>query len=176
MHGHQIRRAAQTDRTELWADVKPGSIYGVLRRMATDGLVEAVRTERAGNFPARTVYAITAAGRRCFLDLRDQALSKVQLPPDPVDLALANTEDLTEPQLRTLLEARRTAIVQTQAFWADLGQVAEPHLSAVERLGFRHTLVRLQAEREWHDELLEQLSAALERDRAAKETVAGSRS
>jgi DNA-binding PadR family transcriptional regulator len=62
MHGHQIRRAAQVDRTELWADVKPGSLYGALHRMAAEGVIEAVRTEREGNLPARTIYAITEEG------------------------------------------------------------------------------------------------------------------
>jgi len=64
MHGYQIRRATKLDRTELWTEVKPGSLYGALHRMAGEGLVEVVRTEREGNPPERTVYAITTAGRQ----------------------------------------------------------------------------------------------------------------
>ena len=84
MHGHQIRRAAQLDRTELWADVKPGSLYGALRRMADEGVIEALRTERVGNLPERTVYAITDDGRRELFALRQAILRDTRLRPDPV--------------------------------------------------------------------------------------------
>lgn len=55
MHGHQIRRAAQVDRTELWTGFKAGSIYAALPRMAGDGTVAVSHRERVGNWPERTV-------------------------------------------------------------------------------------------------------------------------
>ena len=64
LHGHQIRQQAQADHAELWADVHVGSLYGALKRLANEGLVREVRTERVGNRPERTVYEITADGRR----------------------------------------------------------------------------------------------------------------
>jgi DNA-binding PadR family transcriptional regulator len=64
MYGHQIRRDARMDRADLWSDVRPGSLYGALHRLAAEGLIEAVRTEQSGNLPARTVYAITPEGQR----------------------------------------------------------------------------------------------------------------
>ena len=62
MYGHQIRRDARMDRADLWSDVRPGSLYGALHRLAAEGLIEPVRTEQPGHRPARTVYAITAEG------------------------------------------------------------------------------------------------------------------
>jgi len=47
-------------RTDLWTDIKPGSLYNVLHRMEKEGFVEVVRIEREGNPPERTVYGITA--------------------------------------------------------------------------------------------------------------------
>jgi len=88
MYGHQIRRDARIDRTELWSEVKPGSLYAALHRLQGEGLIEPVRTEQQGNLPARTVYAITAEGRRELRALRGEALREVALRPDPVDLAL----------------------------------------------------------------------------------------
>src|SRR4030081_828392 len=85
MHGHQIRKAAQMDRTELWTDIKPGSLYGALHRMAADGVVGGGRTEQEGNMPPRTVYAITPEGWEELAEHRDEALGTVRIPPDPVD-------------------------------------------------------------------------------------------
>ena len=34
MYGHQLRRGARLDRAELWSEVRPGSLYGALHRLA----------------------------------------------------------------------------------------------------------------------------------------------
>ena len=56
LHGHQIRQQAQSDRTETWTDVQVGSVYGALKRLASEDLIREVRTEKVGNRPERTVY------------------------------------------------------------------------------------------------------------------------
>src|SRR5277367_3442457 len=84
-HGHELRREAQIGQAELWTDVGIGAIYSTLRRMADEGLIEAVRSERHGNMPERTVYAITAEGHRELVVLRDRFLRDVQVPADPFD-------------------------------------------------------------------------------------------
>ena len=161
MHGHQIRRAAQVDRTELWADVKPGSLYGALHRMADEGVVEVVRTEQEGNMPARTVYALTAEGRGALAAHRDAALREIRLPPDPVDLALQYTQDLAEEELRAVLVARRTELAARLVSWRSRRDAATPYLTGLEPMTFDHILFRLEAELAWHDKLLEELPKLL---------------
>jgi DNA-binding PadR family transcriptional regulator len=164
MHGHQIRRAAQTDRTELWTDVKPGSLYGALHRMELEGLIRAVRTEQDGNRPARTIYAITPDGLREFSIHRDAALREARIRPDPVDLALQNTWDMPEHMLRAVLEDRRHAMLTQLEAWRHLQETARPYISQLELLIFRHTEVRMEAELTWHVELLKELDRALAED------------
>lgn len=161
MHGHRIRRAAQTDRTELWADVKPGSLYGALHRMEAEGIVEAVRTEQEGKRPARTVYGITEEGRGELAAHRDEALRESRLRPDPVDLALHFTGDLSEGALRSALEARRGSLAAQLASWRRVRESADSYLSEMEKMTFGHTLARLEAELVWHDEILEKLPMLL---------------
>jgi DNA-binding PadR family transcriptional regulator len=161
MHGHQIRRAAQTDRTELWADVKPGSLYGALHRMEAEETVKTVRTEQEGKRPARTVYEITEAGRGELAAHRDEALREARIAPDPVDLALQFTGDLSEGALRSALEARRGSLASQLASWRQVRESADPYLGEMEKMTFGHTIGRLEAEIAWHDELLERLSALM---------------
>ena len=161
MHGHQIRRTAQIDRTELWADVKPGSLYGALHRMEAEGVIEALRTEQEGNRPARTIYAITDEGRAELEAQRDEALREPRLRPDPVDLALQFTADLAPEDLQAVLAERRRALAAELASWLRLRTVADPYLDAMDRMTFRHTLIRLEAEIAWHDELLTGLPSLL---------------
>ncbi|MEV7360178.1 PadR family transcriptional regulator [Kitasatospora sp. NPDC091276] len=158
MHGYQIRQAAQLDRTELWTDVKPGSLYSVLHRMADDGLVEVVRSEKVGNPPERTVYAITGRGRRELAALRDAALGRVRLLPDPVDLALQYTADLTDEDLAGAVAARRRAVADQVALFEEQFEAARPDLTGLEPWIFEHCLARLKADLAWHDDLLDTLT------------------
>ncbi|HEX8929743.1 MAG TPA: PadR family transcriptional regulator [Actinomycetota bacterium] len=165
MHGHQIRRQAQVDRTELWTDIKPGSLYGALHRMEAEGVIEAVRTEREGNLPARTVYAITEEGIHELYAHRDEALRDTRLAPDPVDLALQYTQALAEEELLAAVQARRQALDSQLTSWLQLQEVARPYLTGLEPITFDHTLTRLRAELEWHDWLLEELPKLLAAER-----------
>ena len=157
MHGHQIRRNAQTDRTELWTDIRVGSLYGALKRMAAEGVIEAVRTEQAGNRPERTVYAITEAGRQEFFALRDEALHAVGIPPDPVELALVNTDTMEPDRLRGAVESRLRVYAAKLVQWRNLREHADPYLTPMERLIMEHGRIRLEAEIAWHEQLLTSL-------------------
>jgi DNA-binding PadR family transcriptional regulator len=157
MYGHQIRRAAQLDRTELWTDIKQGSLYGALHRMAAEGAIQVVRSEQEGNMPSRTVYEITDAGRAEMTATRDRVLRDTRHRPDPVDIALQNAAGLPEDELRAVMEGRRANIAAQLASLRQLHDTAAPYLTGIEELGFRHTLIRVEAELAWHEEFIEAL-------------------
>ena len=157
MYGHQIRRDARIDRTELWSEVKPGSLYAALHRLQGEGLIEPVRTEQHGNLPARTVYAITAEGHRELRALRGEALREVALRPDPVDLALAASADLDEDTLRGFFADRREALATRAAFFARERDQAWPDQTPADDLIIDHVIARIEAELRWHDEVLDRI-------------------
>jgi len=157
MHGHQIRRAAQQDHLDRWTDIKPGSLYGALQRMAAEGLVRAVRTEQHGGRPPRTVFEITAAGRDELEIHRAAALRDARLIPDPIDLALVHVRGMAEESVGAALRGRRDALSAQYQSLLELRDEAEPNLSDLERMIFEHSLRRLRVELEWHEELLNEL-------------------
>jgi DNA-binding PadR family transcriptional regulator len=157
MHGHQIRARAQEERTEMWTDLKVGALYGALKRLHTEGMIQEVRTERHGNRPERTIYEITDEGRRHLRALRDATLREFRLRPDPVDLALVGSEDLSAQELTGLLSSRRTALLAQRTAFAQLIETAAPHLSVAEDAVLTHTLTRLDAELTWYAEVLERI-------------------
>ncbi|HVV10091.1 PadR family transcriptional regulator [Amycolatopsis sp.] len=155
MHGHGIRRQAQTDRTELWTDIKPGSLYGALARMAGDGLIEVACTQQEGNLPERTVYRITDQGRRALAELRARIIADTRLRPDPLDLALVYSDDCAE--LREMIEERLCALRRELASWQSTSAKAAPFLEGLEPLIFEHAQSRLEGEIGWHERLAAQL-------------------
>lgn len=159
MHGHQIRRAAQIDRTELWTDFKAGSIYAALQRMADDGTVAVSHSEKVGNRPERTVYEMTDAGRAELTVVRDHILGSSALRPDPVDLALQNAHDLSPSILRRMFQGRIAAITAQSIAWQDQWEAAKPFITEREGLTFAHTALRLEAETSWCRVVLDHLDA-----------------
>ncbi|MEU7855521.1 PadR family transcriptional regulator [Nonomuraea sp. NPDC049141] len=158
MHGHKIRAAAQLDRVELWADIKPGSLYGALRRMADEGVVEVVRTEQEGNLPARTVYGITDKGRTELVSVIRSVLADTALRPDPIQLVLLHVGEIGLDELRTAAQQRRDSYAVQLDFWRNLRSQAEPYLTRLEAIAFDQTLMRLETEVTWHDRLLAELA------------------
>ena len=153
MHGHQMRLQAAEDRTEQWADIRPGALYGVLSRLEREGLVAEVRTERQGNYPERTVYEITADGRRALETLRDQMLRAVVLANDPFDLALAHAGKVTEETLREIVQARLLELNAGLARAESQLSAALPWLSEAEHAVCEHQIDRLRTEIRWHERL-----------------------
>jgi DNA-binding PadR family transcriptional regulator len=162
MHGHQIRREAQIDQTERWTEIKVGSLYAALHRLADDGLIEAVRTEQEGNLPTRTVYGITPEGSRELRVIRERALRHVRVVPDPFDLAFQYSADIDEEQLRAILEDRRHELVGDLQTSRHLCEAAQPYVNDIERMIMRHRMMRLETEISWHEEVLDQLTKLLD--------------
>jgi DNA-binding PadR family transcriptional regulator len=157
MYGHQLRRDARLDRTEMWSEVRPGSLYGALHRMAAEGLIELLRTEQQGQLPARTVYGITGEGLRELRALRAEALHEVRLLPDPVDLALAMSGDVDEATMGGYFEDRIRALFAQAAVFEHQRERSWPEQTVADDLVVEHARLRIEAELGWHRQVLDQL-------------------
>jgi DNA-binding PadR family transcriptional regulator len=168
MYGHQLRRDARMDRTEMWSEVQPGSLYSALHRLAAEGLIEPLRTEQDGQLPARTVYGITAEGRRELRVLRAEALQEIRLQPDPVDLALAMSGDLSEETLRGYIEDRIRVLAAQHSQLEHQRERVWPDQTVADDLVVEHARLRVQAELSWHQTVLDQLGKLMsDSDRTA---------
>jgi DNA-binding PadR family transcriptional regulator len=156
-HGHQIRRVADLTDVAEWGGVSVGALYRELRAMERDGLVEATRTEKVGNRPERTVYAITDEGRLELVALREQAIKpSLASGPDPLGVALLFAADgLDRAELRRTLRARRDMlaiwVAEVSAQREDL--IAKGHLDVLAAAVMRRGILHMEAEISWHDEL-----------------------
>jgi DNA-binding PadR family transcriptional regulator len=157
LHGHQIRQQAQADRTDRYTDIQAGSLYGALKRMAHEGLVREVRTERVGNRPERTVFEITPEGRHALSAIREEILQKISLPHDPFDLALKQARDLAEEDLGQIVADRLAGLRAQELSWRHQAERADPYLNEAERMITRHLIDRAATEIRWHEELLNRI-------------------
>jgi DNA-binding PadR family transcriptional regulator len=157
LHGHQIRQQAQSDHTESWTDIQVGSVYGALKRLANEDLVREVRTERVGNRPERTIYEITAEGRRALAAVRFTALRELDRHYDPFDLALTQSRDLAEEDLEQIVAHRLAGLQVRLASMRHQAEHADPYVNEAERMVLRHMIERTEADVRWHTELAARL-------------------
>jgi DNA-binding PadR family transcriptional regulator len=168
LHGHQIRRIAEVTNVGNWGGVSVGALYRELRTMEAEGLVEAVRTEKVGRRPARTVYAITGEGRLELAILRERAFEMMPSGPDPLGVALlfaGSGHDMD--QLRDWMHARRERMsIAAGQIGAELKRlIAQGYMGDLEAAVMRRAQMHGETEVRWHDEFAKVL-AALPRETA----------
>ena len=169
MHGHQLRLLAEKEHVHEWTDISVGSLYGALKRMATEGLIEEVRAEREGAYPERQVYAITDAGRISLGVTKRNALREIVVRTDPFDLAMSRLDRAGLDDLDELLRARiahlKAMAAEADAHVHSIGQ----YLTFTEKIVMRHKAARLKADVQWHEELYEQLPEIIADESARKD-------
>lgn len=166
MHGHQLKLLAEEERVQMWTDISVGSLYGALKRLHAEGLIDDVRTEQEGNFPARQVYAITESGRAALDTLRREGLSDYVLRPDPFDLALTRLDPGQLDRLPEVIDARVTMLTDLLRTTREVNARARPHLSMAEAFALEHREKRLLAEIEWHEGFVMALPTIIAEERA----------
>jgi DNA-binding PadR family transcriptional regulator len=154
MHGHQLRLLAEEEHVTLWTDITVGAVYGAIKRLATEGLIEEVRIEREGKYPERQVYAISRDGRRALSTLRSDGLRQLSLKPDPFDLALTRLDPDKLDDLTAVIHDRLLALQSLLRDTESLVADALPYLTVSERYAISHKEHRLRAEIDWHEDLL----------------------
>jgi DNA-binding PadR family transcriptional regulator len=157
MHGHQLRLLAEEEHVALWTDITVGSLYGAIKRLAAEELIEEVRVERAGAYPQRQVWAITDAGREALGGLRLRALRDIVIKPDPFDIAVSRVDQDHLDDLSAIITARTASLSAMLEQWDAHAAAIDRYLSVSERMVMKHRADRLRAEIAWH----QQLSAAL---------------
>ena len=157
MHGHQLRLLAEEEHLALWTDITVGGLYGALKRLAAEELIEELRVERSGAYPQRQVWAITDAGREAVGALRLRALREIVIKPDPFDLAITRLHPDHLGDLPTIIAARIGSLNAMLTEWEAHAATINRYLTPGEKFVMKHRADRLRAEIAWH----EQLSAGL---------------
>ena len=171
MHGHQIRRAGELANAETWGGITGGALYAELRKLSGEELIRAVREERVGRRPARTVYEITGEGHLELAVQRDAALDVIFGSADPVSVVLLFAAGGGVADLLDRLAARsRRVAAQLDAMASERERLtAQGLLSPLAVAAFRRGELRLEAELRWHEEFESKLTA----DAAGEDGVGG---
>jgi DNA-binding PadR family transcriptional regulator len=171
MHGHQLRLLSEQEHVMLWTDITVGGLYGALKRLAAEELIDEIRVEREGSYPQRQVWAITDAGREIVGGLRMNGLREVVVKPDPFDLALTRLDPGHLDDVPSIVEARVATLSAKLAEWEAHASSIDRYLTAAERFVMSHRAARLRAEIAWHQDLVATLKEIITDERSRRATT-----
>jgi DNA-binding PadR family transcriptional regulator len=110
VHGYDVRRELLSWRADQWANVAPGSIYGALKTLVKDGLLEIVGTDQVGGRPERTTFQLTDEGDKEFHSLLRKTWWAVEAPLDPLMPGVCFLPALPKDELISALEHRKQQV------------------------------------------------------------------
>ncbi|HYO18908.1 MAG TPA: PadR family transcriptional regulator [Dermatophilaceae bacterium] len=142
-HGYDLKR----EHDARFPGAKPlayGQVYATLARLERDGHAEIAETEQGGG-PERTVYALTAAGRRTLDDWLEQVEPAGPYPADELvrktitALHLGTDAAAFLARQRAQHMARMRELVSTRPAVVDIGV----------QIALDHTIAHLDADLRW---------------------------
>jgi DNA-binding PadR family transcriptional regulator len=105
-HGYEIQKWLETSKTDLWADVKSGSIYHALKKMEQEKLIEVQHRETVGN-RSRAIYSITEVGKQTFLEMLESRWKRpLHVFPSTLYVLLTFYEHLPSTTLKSCLNTQ----------------------------------------------------------------------
>ncbi|ACQ81927.1 transcriptional regulator, PadR-like family [Beutenbergia cavernae DSM 12333] len=159
MHPYEILGTLRARRSDQLVRLSPGAVYHAVERLEADGLVASQGTDRAGNRPERTTYALTQTGRDALADrvrelIGDRSPEYLRLP---VGLSLAHDLPLADA-VAHLRNRRDDLAAEVEAIRAKLDMLLTRGLPRRFLLDVEHRAHMLGAERDWLDDVLGDLT------------------
>ncbi|MET8518438.1 PadR family transcriptional regulator [Streptomyces sp. NPDC005077] len=139
---------------------KRASLYRTIERLNGDGLIAVRETGRDQQYPERTVYEVTDAGRETARTWLEEMLAapKQEFPEFPA--ALSNLLLLTPEEMADVLERRAGALAEMlDGLEAAMAAEADQGLPRITRLETEYLQAVTAAELEWVRAVVEDLRA-----------------
>ncbi len=153
MHGYQLGDLIDK-RLNYLTDLKKPTLYSMLNRLQSDGLVTKT-VSREGHRPERYTYSLTTAGEARFVDLLRDNLKQPHMLHLNDDIGLLFLNELETAQAQEYLQEKLVAIRQRITEMQHQLALHERDTPAYYTL--RHHLIHMEADRAWLDELKGQL-------------------
>lgn len=156
-HGYEIQKYMQTSGFDVWANIKPGSIYYALGKMEEKGEIELVKEENRGS-RVRRIYKITEKGRKELEKILEKELSKQLMPLNvekfilPITFNRIKKENVTQILTKHIEELKKT--LEYWKYWQDMKSAVS--FSKVEKISFEMTITNIEYSIKWHLALIEE--------------------
>ena len=158
-HPYEIRRRLKNAMVECYTDVDVGTLYYAVRQLATKGLIAKVARQRVARGGVRTVYEITARGRRRFQELLHQQFAGKGSVAEALYSAMLFLHLCDPETVARLLRERIDRQSELIRELVDVRKRLAPVLSTGGRHLLRHLDQQRRLDRRWLQGVLEDVLA-----------------
>jgi DNA-binding PadR family transcriptional regulator len=152
MHPYELHQLLHDRHLDELIKVRAGSLYHTVDRLARDGFIEAVATEREGNRPERTTYRVTESGDQAVRAWVRDRLARPQREYPTYPYALHEAHNLEPDEVVAALVERCDRLTNDLSrLESDLAR-RDPE--AVYRIGADRSTHLLRSELEWTRDLI----------------------
>jgi DNA-binding PadR family transcriptional regulator len=149
MHPYEMQRRIREWHKDEFLDLKRGSLYHAIDRLARQRAIEPVETTREGKRPERTVYRLTEAGERQMLDWLQDMLARPVREPTQFFAALSFLPHLPPETVQAQLQQRAAALEAEIAALDAVLQTMVPRIGRLVLIEVEYARAMRQAERAW---------------------------
>ncbi|MFF1574249.1 PadR family transcriptional regulator [Leifsonia sp. NPDC058292] len=158
MHPYEMYQLLVQRSEDRIVKVRPGSLYHTVDRLAAQGLVRAVGTEREGNRPERTTYEVTDHGSLLLGERVTEMLATPINEYPEFPLALGEAHNLP---VETVIQLLRNRVSQLRADLAFMDQrIADLEAKQLPRkywINVQYSRALREVETTWLESLIDDL-------------------
>jgi DNA-binding PadR family transcriptional regulator len=160
-HPYEIKRRLRNAMVECYTNVDVGTLYYAIRQLEKSKLIAAVRRERVARGGVRTIYGISASGKRRFQQLLNEQFSAEGSVAETLYAAMLFLQFSNLPLIADLLRSR--ILRETDA----IRKIAEirKQLGSTAATGGLHLLKHLELQHQLDRKWLHGVLADVERGR-----------
>jgi DNA-binding PadR family transcriptional regulator len=161
MHPYELGYTMKMRHLEDSIKLRYGSLYQTVESLERSGAIQATRTERAGQRPERTVYAITDTGRDEFLSSLRELARRHTPDYSLLETALCFIGYLPPYEAADLLDERAAAMqVDLDLQQATLTSLLEAGLLRIHLVEIELRIARRESELRWLRGLIDDIRSA----------------
>ena len=160
-HPYEIKRRLRNAMVECYTDVDVGTLYYAIRQLEKSKLIAAVRRERVARGGVRTIYGISAGGKRRFQQLLNEQFSAEGSVAETLYSAMLFLQFSNLPLIADLL---RTRILREADAIRKIAEIRK-QLGSTPATGGLHLLKHLELQHRLDRKWLHGVLADVERGR-----------
>lgn len=157
-HGYEIQKFLQIMGVDAWTKIQSGSIYYALAKLEKEGCIMVLREERTGS-RVRKIYEITDRGQKeLIFDLKEEMKNPIVPAGSDKFLIQSMIEKIPRDTLETIVKQHIEVLKSQKDYWESwkTAKIGENSFRA-EAISFEMTIVSLDYQILWHEEILEHL-------------------
>ena len=160
MHAYEMYQVLLARKNDQLVKVRPGSLYHTVERLAGHELVHATGTDRSGNRPERTTYAITVEGKQMLAERVQNGIENYQneYPLFPVVLSEAHNLDIEDALIRFRRRVEQLDAALTEVTTAIAG-ATERRVPEAFWMAADYNRAQLASERDWLITLIKRIES-----------------